>query len=117
MTLQATKTHISTDALITSDEFHTLIDVLSSDSDEKEIDKKLNYQESLDIDIRKTLSILTDREKRIIEMFFGIGREELNLQDIGKEFGLTKERIRQIKQQALLKLQEPSNLKLLKAYL
>jgi RNA polymerase primary sigma factor len=55
-------------------------------------------------ELEKTLSILSEREQRIINMYFGIDGGSLTLEQIGDEFGLTKERIRQIKEKSLRKL-------------
>ena len=55
-------------------------------------------------ELEKTLSILSDREKKIVNMYFGIDGNPMTLEQIGDEFGLTKERIRQIKEKSLRKL-------------
>lgn len=67
-------------------------------------DSNILTEEVLKNELDKTLSILSDREKRIIDMYFGIDGGSLTLEQIGDEFGLTKERIRQIKEKALRKL-------------
>ena len=60
---------------------------------------------------------LTDREREIIKSFFGIGCQEMTLEEIGERFGLTRERVRQIKEKAIRRLKSPSRSKLLKSYL
>ena len=59
--------------------------------------------ESLSREIDRALSTLTEREKEIIQMFFGINTQEMTLEEIGDKFGLTRERVRQIKEKAILK--------------
>jgi RNA polymerase primary sigma factor len=61
--------------------------------------------------------MLLDRERDIIKMFFGIGCQEMTLEEIGDKFGLTRERVRQIKEKAIRKLRNNSKNKLLKVYL
>ena len=62
-------------------------------------------------------SMLQEREREIIKMFFGIGCQEMTLEEIGDKFGLTRERVRQIKEKAIRKLRNNSKNKLLKVYL
>ena len=66
---------------------------------------------------KRQLSTLTDREKEIIQMFFGIGQQEMTLEEIGDKFGLTRERVRQIKEKAIRRLRQSNRSKLLKSYL
>ena len=73
--------------------------------------------ESLSREIDRALDTLTEREKAIIQMFFGIGRQEMTLEEIGDEFNLTRERVRQIKEKAIRRLRQNSKNKLLKSYL
>ena len=72
---------------------------------------------SLAREIDRALSTLTDREKEIIQMFFGIGQQEMTLEEIGDRFGLTRERVRQIKEKAIRRLRQSNRSKLLKSYL
>ena len=67
-------------------------------------DSNITTEEVLRNELEKTLSILSEREQRIINMYFGIDGGSLTLEQIGDEFGLTKERIRQIKEKSLRKL-------------
>ena len=90
-------------------------DVLVND-DSPMADKTL-VNESLSKEIDRALSTLTDREKDIIRMFFGIGCREMTLEEIGDKFGLTRERVRQIKEKAIRRLRQNSRSKLLKSYL
>ena len=73
--------------------------------------------ESLSREIDRALSTLTEREKDIIQMFFGINTQEMTLEEIGDKFGLTRERVRQIKEKAIRRLRQNSRSKLLKSYL
>jgi len=67
-------------------------------------DSNITTEEVLRTELDKTLSILSEREQKIINMYFGIDGGSLTLEQIGDEFGLTKERIRQIKEKSLRKL-------------
>ena len=73
--------------------------------------------ESLSKEINRALSTLSERERDIIKMFFGIGRHEMTLEEIGDEFGLTRERVRQIKEKAIRRLKQSNKNNLLKSYL
>ena len=79
-------------------------------------DRKL-INESLQKEIDRALSTLTERESDIIKMFFGIGCQEMTLEEIGDKFQLTRERVRQIKEKAIRRLRQDSRSKLLKSYL
>ena len=68
-------------------------------------------------EIDRSLATLTERESDIIKMFFGIGYQEMTLEEIGDKFGLTRERVRQIKEKAIRRLRNNSRSKLLKTYL
>ena len=74
--------------------------------------------ESLSKEINRALdTLLAEREREIIKMFFGIGQQEMTLEEIGDKFGLTRERVRQIKEKAIRRLRNNSKNKLLKVYL
>ncbi len=74
--------------------------------------------ESLKEEIHSALSTLTDREQQILKLYFGIGRgKPLTLNEIGEEFNLTRERVRQIKQKAIRRLQHRSRREALRPYL
>ena len=73
--------------------------------------------ESLTREIDRALATLTERESDIIKLFFGIGIQEMTLEEIGEKFGLTRERVRQIKEKAIRRLRHTSRSKLLKTYL
>ena len=96
-------------------EDNSLLDVLVND-DSPIADRSL-INESLSKEIDRALKQLTPRESEIIKMFFGIGCQEMTLEEIGDKFGLTRERVRQIKEKAIRRLRTASRSKLLKTYL
>ena len=114
-TLKVSGRHISVDAPFVEGEDNSLLDVLVND-DAPMADRSL-VNESLSREIDRALSTLTDREKDIIQMFFGIGTQEMTLEEIGDKFGLTRERVRQIKEKAIRRLRQSNRSKLLKTYL
>ena len=114
-TLRVGSRHVSVDAPFVEGEDNSLLDVLPND-DSPSADKTL-VNESLNTEIERALSTLTDREREIIKSFFGIGCQEMTLEEIGERFGLTRERVRQIKEKAIRRLKSPSRSKLLKDYL
>jgi RNA polymerase primary sigma factor len=109
--------HVSMDApLSTSEDGGTLMDVMAN-SDSPKADHAL-MAESLQKEIERSLSTLTDKEREIIRLFFGIGMNHgLTLEEIGAKFNLTRERVRQIKEKAIRRLRHTSRNKLLKSYL
>jgi len=74
-------------------------------------------KESLRKEIQRTLATLSEKERSVIERFYGLGTKEMTLEEIGEEIGLSRERTRQIKENALRRLQKESRKKLLKSYL
>ena len=114
-TLKVSGRHISVDAPFVDGEDNSLLDVLPND-DSPMADKEL-VDESLAREIDRALTTLSARESEIIKKFFGIGGQEMTLEEIGDEFGLTRERVRQIKEKAIRRLRQNSRSKLLKSYL
>lgn len=114
-TLRVSGRHVSVDAPFAEGEENNLLDVLVN-NDSPNADKSL-INESLALEVERTLATLTPRESDILKYFFGIGCQELTLEEIGERFGLTRERVRQIKEKAIRKLRLGSRSKLLKAYL
>lgn len=114
-TLKVSGRHISVDAPFVEGEDNSLLDVLVND-DSPNADRAL-INESLAKEIDRSLSTLTERESEIIKMFFGLGYQEMTLEEIGDKFGLTRERVRQIKEKAIRRLRANSRSKLLKSYL
>ncbi|MDR2130174.1 MAG: sigma-70 family RNA polymerase sigma factor [Odoribacteraceae bacterium] len=114
-TLRVSGRHISVDAPFVEGEDNSLLDVLIND-DSPVADKTL-INESLSTEVERALSTLTERESDIIRLFFGINTQEMTLEEIGEKFGLTRERVRQIKEKAIRRLRNSSRSKLLKPYL
>jgi len=116
-TLGVAARHVSMDAPFIDGEDNSLLDVLEN-SGTPNTDKKLEYSESLRREIERSLNTLTERQCDVIKLYFGIGIEHpMSLEDIGDRFGLTRERVRQIKDKAINKLRSASRSKLLKHYL
>ena len=116
-TLGVASRHVSVDAPFAEGEDNSLLDVLEN-TNAPDTDSHLEYGQSLRREIERSLSTLTDRQKDVIKLYFGIGVEHsLSLEDIGEEFNLTRERVRQIKDKAINKLRSTSRSKLLKNYL
>lgn len=116
-TLGVAARHVSMDAPFVEGEDNSLLDVLEN-SGTPLTDSKLEYGESLRKEIERSLGTLTDRQCDVIKLYFGIGVEHpMSLEDIGEKFGLTRERVRQIKDKAINKLRSASRSKLLKHYL
>lgn len=94
--------HTSLDAPFSDSEDNSLMDVLT-DADAPNTDSSLN-QESLSVEVDRALSQLSPRERDILKMFFGIGGQEMTLEEIALKFDLTRERVRQIKEKAIRRL-------------
>jgi len=108
--------HVSMDAPFKDGEDGTLLDVLSNGNSPKADISLMN--ESLQKEIDRSLSTLTERERDVIKLFFGIAiPHPLSLEEIGEKFGLTRERVRQIKEKGIRRLRHTSKSKLLKSYL
>lgn len=114
--LKSSSRHVSMDAPIIQDEDGTLYDVMLS-MDTPPPDKGL-LTDSLRKEIERALSTLTYREANIIRLYFGLnGKHPHTLEEIGEEFNLTRERVRQIKEKAIKRLKNATRCKNLKAYL
>ncbi|WP_088324029.1 sigma-70 family RNA polymerase sigma factor [Polaribacter tangerinus] len=108
--------HVSMDAPFREGEDANLYNVLRFDESPKP-DKELIAQ-SLKIEIDRVLDTLTSKEAKVIKMFYGIGDEtQSSLTEIGEKFDLTRERVRQVKQRALKRLQTKSKTQMLRTYL
>jgi len=115
--LNVTSRHVSMHAPVSDEEDFCLIDTLASAGDEPS-DGNLDHTESLHIELLRSLNTLTERQKAVICYFYGIGIEKpKTLDDIGRLFHITRERVRQIKDQAIVKLQNKSRCNLLRVYL
>ena len=108
--------HVSMDAPLTDGEEGTMYDVMLS-LDSPSPDRGL-LNESLRKEIERALSTLTHRETAIIKLYFGLsGKHPHTLEEIGEQFNLTRERVRQIKEKAIKRLKHTTRSKILKTYL
>ena len=107
--------HISMDAPFIGDEESSLLDIIPN-YDAPSTDKSL-VEESLRDESSRVLQVLDEREHKVIEAYFGINQREMTLEEIGDKYGLTRERVRQIKEKAIRKLRQQTNSRVLKAYL
>ncbi len=108
--------HVSVDAPFQEGEENTMLDTMSSDDDSR-TDKGVDH-ESMAQELNTVLeSVLKDREIIIIRECFGIGCHELGLEEIGDQLGLTRERVRQIREKSIAKLRESGHVKILMKYL
>jgi RNA polymerase primary sigma factor len=113
--LSAGGRHVSVDAPFAEGEDNSLLDILVNE-DARTTDNEL-VQESLKSEINTALKLLSPRERSIVEAFFGINQPEMTLEEIGTKYGLTRERVRQIKEKAIRRLRDNTQNKLLKTYL
>ncbi|WP_024991276.1 RNA polymerase sigma factor RpoD/SigA [Hoylesella pleuritidis] len=113
--MKAPSKHISVDAPFIEGEDNSLLDVLPN-ADSPMADNEL-VMESLRAEISSALNVLNERERNIIEAFFGINQPEMTLEEIGDKYGLTRERVRQIKEKAIRRLRHNTKNKMLKSYL
>jgi len=115
-TIMSSTKHASFDAPFQSDsEAGNLLDVVEN-KDTEATDVSL-MRESLSTEIERLFTALSERESEILRMVFGIGCQEMTIDDIGLKFGLTRERVRQIKEKALSRLRDSEKSNLLRAYL
>ena len=106
---------ISVNTPFVEGEDNSLLDVMAN-SDAPMADKVL-VEESLKSEIQAALNSLNERERNVVEASYGINQPELTLEEIGSKFGLTRERVRQIKEKAIRKLRNSKTNKFLKTYL
>jgi len=115
-TMRVSGRHVSMDAPFVNGEENSLLDVLINHDSPRADNVLMN--ESLQREIERSLSTLTERERDVVKLFFGIGiNHGLTLEEIGAKFDLTRERVRQIKEKAIRRLRHNSRSKLLKTYL
>ncbi|WP_372647276.1 RNA polymerase sigma factor RpoD/SigA [Draconibacterium sp.] len=114
-TLRVSGRHVSVDAPFVYNDENSLLDVLVN-NDSPNADRAL-MRESLEKEVHRALDTLVERENDILRLFFGLGCREMTLEEIGERFGLTRERVRQIKEKAIRRLQKSSRSKSLKTYL
>ena len=106
---------VSMDAPFVDGEDNSLLDIMPN-NDAPMADRQLLI-ESLRAEISNALQLLSERERNIITAFYGIGQAEMTLEEIGNKYGLTRERVRQIKEKAIRRLRNNTKSKILKAYL
>jgi len=115
-TLKISNTHLSLDAPFSTSEDNSLMDVLEDELQPAPDEALLD--ESLRLEIERALRTLSGREAQVISLYFGLTQEKpLTLEEIGARFGLTRERVRQIKEKAIRRLRHASRSKTLRAYL
>jgi RNA polymerase primary sigma factor len=114
-TIKIGNTHMSLDAPLQQGEDAKLLDMLQDENQERPDNGVLDV--SLQEEIDKTLDTLSEREKEVVKLYFGIGEDTAHtLEEIGQRFNLTRERVRQIKEKALRRLKHCSRSKRLKIY-
>ena len=115
-TIKADNHHMSIDAPFQEDDDNSMADVLASGEDSR-ADKQVDY-ESMSKELDTVLrNVLKDREITIVRECFGIGCHEKGLEEIGDQLGLTRERVRQIREKSIVKLRESGYAQLLIKYL
>lgn len=116
--LKGGKRHLSFDAPISSDEgSSTMLDVMSLNGDDASPDNELMKQ-SLKEEVKHGLSLLSPREVEVLSSYYGLeGNKSLTLEEIGDLYGLTRERVRQIKERAIRRLRKSYNRNAMKSYL
>lgn len=108
--------HVSIDAPFGEDDDNSMVDVMAS-GDDSRTDKHVDH-ESMAMELRQVLDkVLKEREKQIVCACFGIGETEKGLEEIGDKMGLTRERVRQIREKSITKLRDSGNVKILMKYL
>ena len=107
--------HVSMDAPFSNGDENSLLDVMPNA--DAPLADNLVEMESLRDEIAAALKTLNERERKVLEAFYGIGQPEMTLDEIGRSLGLTRERVRQIRQKAIRQLRKNTKNKALKAYL
>jgi RNA polymerase primary sigma factor len=106
---------VSVDAPFQDDDSNCLIDVMQDES-APGTDNSME-RESLSSDLEAALAVLNERERTVLKMLFGIGRNEMTAEEVANNMSLTRERVRQIKERALRRLREADNINILIKYL
>lgn len=108
--------HVSIDAPFGDDDDNAMVNVMSS-GDDSRTDKQVDH-ESMAMELKQVLGqVLKERERQIVCACFGIGEPEKGLEEIGDKMGLTRERVRQIREKSISKLRESGYVKILMKYL
>jgi RNA polymerase primary sigma factor len=114
-TMRLAGKHLSVDAPLQQGEDNRLLDILPNEQQVPPDGELLH--ESLRLELDHVLDSLTDREAEVVRLYFGLDGHLLTLEEIGEKFGLTRERVRQIKEKAIRRLRHTSRSKALKSYL
>ncbi len=115
-TIKVSGRHVSMDAPFSTNEESSLLDIMENPDSPKADFILMN--ESLKKEIDRSLSTLTERERDVVKLFFGIGEaHNFTMDEIGMRFNLSRERVRQIKEKAIRRLRNTARCKLLKSYL
>jgi RNA polymerase primary sigma factor len=115
--LSMSSRHVSMDTPLSDGEDNTMMDVMENPNADR-TDKAVEHDESLRMELDRSMQVLTERQKEVICYFFGIGVDHpMSLEDIGEKFNLTRERVRQIKDKAITKLKTNSRSQQLRTYL
>lgn len=114
-TMRLAGKHLSVDAPLQQGEDNRLLDIIPNEQ-QLPPDNELIH-ESLRMEINYVISSLTDREAEVVKLYFGLDGQTLTLEEIGEKFGLTRERVRQIKEKAIRRLRHTNRTKSLKAFL
>jgi RNA polymerase primary sigma factor len=110
-------THVSFDAPFQEGESNSLLDVIQ-DGNAEQADRKMDYQDSLKRETELSLASLSKTQRDVIRLHYGLsGNEAMSLDDIGESLNLSKERVRQIRDQAITKLRSSTRSKSLKSFL
>jgi RNA polymerase primary sigma factor len=116
LNLKIANRHLSMDAPFVNGEENGLLDVLEDETEESPDSDLLN--DSLRRELQRSLSTLTQREADVITLYYGLnGGQALTLEEIGNKYGLTRERVRQIKEKATRRLRHSSRSSALRPYL
>jgi RNA polymerase primary sigma factor len=115
-TLSISQGHLSLDAPLSPGEDNKLLDYLPDTQNPGPDDE--TFEHALTESIEEVLSTLKEREARILRLYFGLdGQEPMTLEEIGGMLGITRERVRQIKEKALARLRHVSRAKALESFL
>jgi len=115
-TIKISGRHVSMDAPFVQGEASSLYDVLENDAEH--VPDATLMHESLRNEVKRALCTLSQREADVVALYFGLnGKQTMTLEEIGEYFGLTRERVRQIKEKAIRRLRHSSKSMPLKPYL
>ena len=115
-TLSISQSHLSLDAPLTPGEDNKLLDYLPDEHNATPDEE--TFEHALTESIEKVLSSLKEREAKILRLYFGLdGKEPMTLEEIGGLLGITRERVRQVKEKALSRLRHISKARALESFL